>query len=125
MPERPFGRVFGAISGDKGGNANLGVWAPDDAAFGWLDGFLTVERVRALLPETAPYPIERHRFANLRGLNFVIVGLLGEGVGASLRPDPQAKALGERLRAVVVDLPDEGWLPAPPKVAEPPPDGVR
>jgi hypothetical protein len=103
----PLGRVAGARSGDKGGNANLGVWARTDAAFAWLAGFLTVARLKELLPETAPLPVERHEFPGLRALNFVIVGLLGEGVAASTRLDPQAKSLGEWLRARIVDIPEE------------------
>jgi hypothetical protein len=101
----PLGRVAGARSGDKGGTANVGVWVRDDAAFRWLRGFLTVERLTELLPETAAFPVERHVFANLRALNFVIPGLLGEGVASSARADPQAKGLGEWLRARVVDVP--------------------
>ena len=58
-----------------------------------------------LLPETAGLPIERYRFPNIFSLNFVIVGLLEEGVAASTRQDAQAKALGEWLRARVVELP--------------------
>jgi len=102
----PLGTVFGTRSGDKGGNANLGVFARSDEAWAWLDGFLGVERLRALLPEVAPLTIDRHRLPNLRSLNFVIHGLLEEGVAASTRQDPQAKSLGEWLRARVVDLPE-------------------
>jgi Acyclic terpene utilisation family protein AtuA len=101
----PLGRVAGARSGDKGGNANLGVWARSPDAYAWLDGFLTVERLRALLPETAGLEVRRYAFGNLLALNFVIVGLLGEGVASSTRPDPQAKGLGEHLRARLVELP--------------------
>ncbi len=103
----PLGRVAGARSGDKGGNANLGVWARTDQAYAWLAGCLTVETLKELLPETAPLPVERYEFPNLRALNFVIAGLLGEGVAASARLDPQAKSLGEWLRARVVDVPQE------------------
>jgi hypothetical protein len=101
----PLGHVVGARSGDKGGNANLGVFARADEAWAWLDGFLTVDRLRGLLPETADLPIDRYRLPNLRSLNFVIHGLLEEGVAASTRQDPQAKSLGEWLRARVVDVP--------------------
>ena len=103
----PLGRVAGARSGDKGGNANLGVWARTDAGYAWLAGFLTVARLKELLPETAPLPVERYELPNVRALNFVIAGLLGEGVAASTRLDPQAKSLGEWLRARVVDVPRE------------------
>jgi hypothetical protein len=101
----PLGTVFGARSGDKGGNANLGVFARSDEAWVWLDAELTVDRFRELLPETADLPIDRYRFPRVRSLNFVIHGLLDEGVAASTRQDAQAKALGEWLRARVVELP--------------------
>jgi hypothetical protein len=103
----PLGLVAGARSGDKGGHANLGVWARTDEAYAWLAGFLSVETLKDLLPETAPLPVERYELANLRALNFVVTGLLGEGVAASARLDPQAKSLGEWLRARVVDIPAE------------------
>ena len=101
----PLGRVAGARSGDKGGLANLGVWVRDDDAYGWLVGFLTVERLQELLPETAAYDVTRHAFPNLLAVNFEIPGLLGEGVASSTRADPQAKGLGEWLRARLVDVP--------------------
>jgi Acyclic terpene utilisation family protein AtuA len=110
----PLGRVAGARSGDKGGTANLGVWARTDAGYAWLAGFLTVPRLAELLPETAPLPVQRYDLPNLRALNFVIPGLLGEGVAASARLDPQAKSLGEWLRARIVDIPAD-LLPAQPR----------
>ncbi len=102
----PLGALFGARSGDKGGNANLGVWARSDLAYAWLARFLTPERRKELLPETAAHVVRRYELPNLRALNFVIVGLLGEGVASSLRPDPQAKSLGEWLRARDADIPE-------------------
>ena len=101
----PLGRVFGARSGDKGGNANVGVWARDERAYRFLDGFLTLQRFRELIPEARELPVDRHALPNLLALNFVVVGLLGEGVSSTTRVDPQAKGLGEWLRARVVDLP--------------------
>ncbi len=101
----PLGRVFGARSGDKGGNANVGVWARDDAAHAWLRANLTVELVRELMPDVADFEIRQFDLPNLRATNFVIVGLLGDGVAASTRLDPQAKGLGEYLRSRLVDLP--------------------
>lgn len=102
----PLGVVFGARSGDKGGNANLGIWARSDEAYAWLRGWLSIERLRALLgPETAELRIDRFEFTNLRALNFVLHGLLGEGVSSSSRPDPQAKGLGEYFRSRYADIP--------------------
>ncbi len=101
----PLGRLYGARSGDKGGNANLGVFARSDAAWAWLDEFLTIDVLRRLLPETSPLAIDRYRLPALRSLNFVIHDLLQEGVAASTRQDAQAKSLGEWLRSRVVDIP--------------------
>jgi Acyclic terpene utilisation family protein AtuA len=102
----PLGRVAGARSGDKGGDANVGFWARDDAGYAWLASFLTAERVRELLgPEAAELAVEVHPLPNLRALNAVVHGLLGDGVASSTRPDPQAKGLGEYLRSRVVDVP--------------------
>ncbi len=106
----PLGTIYGARSGDKGGNANLGVFARSDEAWAWLDGFLTTEKLQELLPETAELPVDRYALPAIRSLNFVLHGLLGEGVAASTRQDGQAKSLGEWLRARVVDLP-EALLP--------------
>ena len=101
----PLGTIIGARSGDKGGNANVGLWARSDEAWTWLDAELTLERFRDLLPEADALEVRRHAFPNLRALNFIVVGLLGEGVASSTRPDPQAKGLGEYLRSRVVDVP--------------------
>ncbi|MER0482064.1 acyclic terpene utilization AtuA family protein [Streptomyces sp. Edi2] len=102
----PLGLVAGARSGDKGGSANVGVWARTDEAWRWLAHELTVERFRQLLPEAAELPVDRHVLPNLRALNFVVDGLLGEGVAAQARFDPQAKAVGEWLRARHMDIPE-------------------
>jgi hypothetical protein len=97
--------VCAARSGDKGGNANIGLWARDASGYAWLSEYLTVERFRTLLPEAAELAVRRYELPNLRALNFVVVGLLGQGVAASTRPDPQAKGLGEYLRSRLVDIP--------------------
>ncbi len=130
----PLGTFIGARSGDKGGNANVGLWvvdpvedaavtlasggtadlsaAPDDIRraderFAWLRDLFTPERVRDLLPETRDLPVEVFVLPNLRAVNVVIHGLLGRGVAESSRVDPQAKGLGEHLRARLVDIPEE------------------
>ncbi|MFD0905440.1 acyclic terpene utilization AtuA family protein [Actinomadura sediminis] len=102
----PLGRVAGARSGDKGGDANIGVWARTDAQWRWLEPFLTVERLHELMPETRAHTVTRHVLPNLRAVNFVVEGLLQEGVSASTRFDPQGKALGEWLRSRLVDIPE-------------------
>jgi hypothetical protein len=106
----PLGTVVGTRSGDKGGDANVGAWVRDERAWPWLANALTVERFQHLLPETAPLRVTRHVLPNLRALNFVVTGILGEGVAYNARHDPQAKALGEWLASRVVDIP-EGLIP--------------
>ena len=95
----PLGHHFGARSGDKGGNANVGVWARDDAGYAWLAANLDEAAIRRLVPEAADLPIHRYELANLRALNFVLVGYLGEGVASNTSFDAQAKGLGEYLRS--------------------------
>ena len=105
MVEAPLGLLCGARSGDKGGNANLGIWVREPEAFPWLASQLTVDRLRDLIPETRDLVVDRYDFPNLCALNFVLRGFLGEGVAASLATDPQAKGLGEFLRSQVVEIP--------------------
>jgi hypothetical protein len=102
----PLGTVAGARSGDKGGSANVGVWVRTDEAWRWLAHTLTVEEFRRLLPETADLAVTRHVLPNLRAVNFVVEGILGEGVASRARFDPQAKALGEWLRSRHVEIPE-------------------
>ncbi|TLF74313.1 acyclic terpene utilization AtuA family protein [Nocardia cyriacigeorgica] len=103
----PLGAIALARSGDKGGDANIGVWVRTDEQWRWLVHTLTVERLRELLPETASLEVTRHVLPNLRALNFIISGLLGKGVAYQARFDPQAKGLGEWLRSRHVDIPTE------------------
>jgi hypothetical protein len=102
----PLGLVAGARSGDKAGTANVGVWARTDEAWRWLAHALTEPAFRQLIPEAAGLPVTRHVFPNLRALNFVVDGFLGAGVASATRFDPQAKGLGEWLRARHVDIPE-------------------
>ncbi|WP_406372698.1 DUF1446 domain-containing protein [Streptomyces sp. NBC_00647] len=102
----PLGLVAGARSGDKGGNANVGVWARTDDAWRWMAHHLTTDTFRSLLPETRDLKVVRHVLPNLRALNFVVEGILGEGVASQARFDPQAKALGEWLRSRHLDIPE-------------------
>lgn len=102
----PLGTIIGARSGDKGGNGNIGLWAKTSEGYAWLSSYLTIDRFRELLPEAAGMDVRRFEFPRLNALNFVVVGLLGEGVSSSPRFDAQAKGLGEYLRARLVDIPE-------------------
>ena len=102
----PLGTIAGARSGDKGGSANIGVWVRTDEQWRWLSTALTVDALRELLPEAADLTIGRHLLPELRAVNFVIEGILGQGVAYQARFDPQAKGLGEWLRSRYVDIPE-------------------
>ena len=101
----PLGALFGTRSGDKGPNANLGIFARTPEAFAWLSSYLSINKLKELMPEAEERKIDRYDLPNLLSLNFIFHGLLEEGVAASTRQDPQAKALGEYLRAKVVEIP--------------------
>jgi hypothetical protein len=100
-----LGEIVHARSGDKGGDANLGVWARDAQTWEWLESTLTVDELRRLLPETRELAISRYELPNLGAVNFLIQGLLGTGATSSLRLDAQAKALGEWLRSRSTKVP--------------------
>ncbi|MGP4044215.1 acyclic terpene utilization AtuA family protein [Streptomyces sp. 2A115] len=102
----PLGLVAGARSGDKGGNANVGVWVRSDEAWRWIAHELTADRFQTLIPESRHLSVVRHVLPNLRALNFVVEGILGDGVAAQHRFDPQAKSLGEWLRSRHLDIPE-------------------
>jgi hypothetical protein len=101
----PLGILLGARSGDKGGDANVGVWADEDDVAKWLQSEFTTEAFRALLPELDAFAVDRYPLPNLRAVNFVVHGVLGWGVASNLRLDTQAKGLGELLRSRTIDVP--------------------
>jgi Neuraminidase (sialidase) len=102
-----FGKLFGTRSGDKGGCANLGVWAKDEDAYAFLYEFLSVDKLKELLPDLSKYKIDRYDLPNIYSLNFYIHGILQEGVSSSTRMDGQAKSLGEYLRSKKIDIPNQ------------------
>lgn len=101
----PLGTIVGGRSGDKGGDANVGFFVFNQESYDWLASYLTEEKLRELLLEAKDLKIIRTLFPNLLAVNFVIKGLLGQGVAASTRFDPQAKGLAEYLRSRLVEIP--------------------
>ena len=100
-----FGDIFGTRSGDKGGCANLGVWSKNPEAYGFLFDYLTVDKLKELLPDLKSFEIDRFELPNILSLNFYIHGILQDGVSSSTRMDGQAKSLGEYLRAKKINVP--------------------
>jgi hypothetical protein len=107
MMSVPLWVLVGARSGDKGGNANVGLWADAEPVASWLLHAFDVDLFKALLPEAEPFAVDRHALANLWSVNFVVHGILGWGVASNLRVDTQAKGLGELLRSRDVEVPAE------------------
>ena len=105
LKEIPLGKIFGTRSGDKGGCANLGIWAKTDDAFSFLNSFLTVKKLKELLPDLSTFKIDRYDLPNIKSLNFYIHGILQDGISSNNRKDGQAKSLGEYLRAKYIKVP--------------------
>ncbi len=112
----PLGTFVHARSGDKGGDANLGLWIKHEtgqdaelyeARVQWLTKLITPKKIRELVPEAAELKIEVYSLPDLGAVNVLIRGLLGRGVAASTRFDPQAKGLGEWVRSRTVHIQDD------------------
>jgi len=109
----PLGTFVHARSGDKGGDANLGLWVVNDGSpkyaerVTWLTKFLSPRKVRELIPEAAELEVDVYVLPNLGAVNILIRGLLGEGVAASTRFDPQAKGLGEWVRSRLANIQED------------------
>ena len=105
LQEIPLGRIFGARSGDKGGSANIGLWAETEEAYRFLSDYLSIDELKKLLPDLSDYEILRYELPNLLAVNFLIKGILGEGISSSTRMDGQGKTLGEYIRAKIINAP--------------------
>ncbi len=110
----PLGTFVHGRSGDKGGDANIGLWVKNDGhpkyaeRVTWLTKYMSPRKVRELIPEAADLDIEVYVLPNLGGVNILIHGLLDEGVAATARFDPQAKGLAEWVRGRLASI--EGSL---------------
>ena len=110
----PLWVLVGGRSGDKGGDANVGLWADSDLVAQWLLDTFEVAQFREVLPEAAAFEVSRYPLPNLRAVNFVVHGILGWGVASNLRLDTQAKGLAELLRSRPWSVPPELVSTGPP-----------
>ena len=101
----PLWVLVGGRSGDKGGDANVGLWADTEPVARWLCDSFDVEQFKEALPESARFEVRRYPLPNLRAVNFVVHGILGWGVASNLRLDTQAKGMAEQLRSHAVRVP--------------------
>lgn len=101
----PLLRVAHGRSGDKGDMANIGIIARSDALYAVLLKNLTADSVRDYFAHVAKGKVSRYSLPGFNALNFTLENALGGGGVASLRYDPQGKALAQMLLDIPVDVP--------------------
>ncbi|HEU4895761.1 MAG TPA: acyclic terpene utilization AtuA family protein [Acidimicrobiia bacterium] len=92
-------------SGDKGGDVNIGIRARHPDLWPVLLRELTAERVAGHLGHLEAVEVLRYELRGIHALNFLLVGGLGAGGTASLRFDPQGKAVAQQLLDMEVAVP--------------------
>jgi len=113
----PLIAVAHGRSGDKGDIGNIGVLARHADFLPWIRASLTDAAVRAYFAHFVKGEVERYEWPGLNGLNFMLhQGLAGGGI-ASLRHDPQGKALAQILMDFPISVPAE-WLQTGGRLAE-------
>lgn len=98
-------------SGDKGDTANIGILARAPDFVPLIAAALTPEAVREYFAHLVQGDVERFELAGVRGFNFLLHRALGGGGTASLRYDPQGKALAQMLLDFPVRVPAEWTAP--------------
>lgn len=98
-------------SGDKGDKANIGVLARRPEDLPWIAAAVTPERVADWLGHFVRGDVRRFDWPGLNGFNFLMDQALGGGGVASLRHDPQGKALAQILMDLPVEVPAD-WVAA-------------
>ncbi|KAJ7633471.1 hypothetical protein DFH06DRAFT_1272461 [Mycena polygramma] len=102
----PLGLVAHARSGDKGSDANVGLFVSDAEQYEWLRKLLTVDGVKVLLAgEYNGKQIDRFELPNVRAVHFLLHDHLDRGVSCSSTVDFLGKNVAEFLRAREVDVP--------------------
>lgn len=99
--------IAAARSGDKGADANIGIWTDRADVYDFLRRELTSERVRTHFAALCRGEVHRHELPNLKALNFILGDALDGGGATSLRTDAQGKTLALGLLQMEVDVPAE------------------
>jgi Acyclic terpene utilisation family protein AtuA len=94
-------------SGDKGNTANIGILARQHAYVPIIRAQLTAAAVKRFLAHLVLGNVTRYEWPGLAGWNFVCSDALGGGGIASLRFDPQGKALAQILLELPIAIPDD------------------
>lgn len=94
-------------SGDKGDNANIGIFARKPEYQPILDAEVTEEAVARYFAHRIEGKVSRWRLPGINGFNFLLRQALGGGGMASLKADPLAKAFAQMLLDMPVRVPAE------------------
>jgi hypothetical protein len=94
-------------SGDKGDNANIGIFARKPEYVPILDAEVTEAAVAKYFAHRIQGPVTRWRLPGIGGFNFLLRQALGGGGMASLKADPLAKAFAQMLLDMPVRVPAE------------------
>nr|WP_228254925.1 acyclic terpene utilization AtuA family protein [Aquirhabdus parva] len=104
----PLIKVAHARSGDKGNASNIGVLARRPEYLPWIRASVneqTVAEYMAHVLDGANSRVRRFELPGLNAMNFFLENALGGGGMASLRIDPQGKALAQQLLEIPVQIP--------------------
>jgi hypothetical protein len=106
ITQMPLSAIARTRSGDKGANANVGVWTDDQDVYAFLADVLTVQRVQEHLAALVRGKVVRYELPGLRAFNFVLHDALDGGGTVSLRSDAQGKTLSHALGHLLLDVPE-------------------
>ncbi|WP_338497997.1 acyclic terpene utilization AtuA family protein [Pseudomonas sp. WP18] len=104
----PLVKLAVARSGDKGNHVNIGVIARAPEYLPWIAEALTPEVVVDWMSHVLDPllgRVERWYLPGTHSLNFLLENALGGGGAASLRGDPQGKALAQQLLDIQIPVP--------------------
>ena len=101
----PLGTLAYGRSGDKGDNANVGIFARRPEYRAILESEVTEAAVAEYFSHRVHGPVTRWRLPGIGGFNFLLRRALGGGGMASLQADPLAKAYAQMLLDMPVRVP--------------------
>ena len=101
----PLIAVAHGRSGDKGADVNIGIRARHTDFYDVILRELTADRVSEYLAHLGASEVLRFELAGIDAVNFLLRDGLGAGGTASLRFDPQGKAVAQQLLDMEIDIP--------------------
>jgi hypothetical protein len=101
----PLVAIAHGRSGDKGSDVNIGIRARHPDLYPVLLRELDADRVATHLAHLGAESVTRFELPGIQAVNFLLRGGLGAGGTASLRFDPQGKAVAQQLLDLEINLP--------------------